>query len=217
MCVNLPTRFPAVWPRNRRESEHNKRDGRSNIAGIARQVLSEKSGLPAPFRTSAWLMFSARLTFRIVLTLTAGMPEPLMANDHSFRQLLPTFVISAGTQVVLKVAKALADGETIQAGGKRGHRSAKSAGQPTALSRAICRRRDRRGVLRRTGVAAARSRGRIGPDHRGYAALDHLSLPGRLEGVWVGQRRFRRRFARHLPAAGPAALVAAAAARTIGV
>lgn len=32
-------------------------------------------------------------------------------DGHSFCKLLPTFVISAGTQVVLKVAKALAGGE----------------------------------------------------------------------------------------------------------
>ncbi len=30
---------------------------------------------------------------------------------HSFRKLLPGFVISAGTQVVLKVAKVLPDGQ----------------------------------------------------------------------------------------------------------
>jgi hypothetical protein len=31
----------------------------------------------------------------------------MSTDDHSFRKLLPTFVISAGTQVVLKVAKAI--------------------------------------------------------------------------------------------------------------
>ena len=34
------------------------------------------------------------------------------ASDHSFRQLLPTFVISAGTQVVLKAARSLPTGGT---------------------------------------------------------------------------------------------------------
>jgi predicted nucleotidyltransferase len=40
--------------------------------------------------------------------------------DHSFRRLLPTFVISAGTQVVLRVAKALRDGEQFKAAGSVG-------------------------------------------------------------------------------------------------
>jgi hypothetical protein len=43
-----------------------------------------------------------------------------MTNDHSFRKLLPAFVISAGTQVVLKVAKALPDGEQFKPAGSVG-------------------------------------------------------------------------------------------------
>ena len=43
-----------------------------------------------------------------------------ISDDHSFRQLLPTFVISAGTQVVLKTAKALADGEQFKPAGSVG-------------------------------------------------------------------------------------------------
>ena len=45
------------------------------------------------------------------------MPLP---DDRSFRQLLPTFVISAGTQVVLKTAKALVDGEQFKPAGSVG-------------------------------------------------------------------------------------------------
>jgi uncharacterized protein len=41
-------------------------------------------------------------------------------DDHSFRKLLPTFVISAGTQVVLKVAKALTGGEQFRPAGSVG-------------------------------------------------------------------------------------------------
>ncbi|MCD4726659.1 MAG: nucleotidyltransferase domain-containing protein [Pirellulales bacterium] len=41
-------------------------------------------------------------------------------DDHSFRKLLPTFVISAGTQVVLKVAKALAGGGQFKPAGSVG-------------------------------------------------------------------------------------------------
>jgi uncharacterized protein len=41
-------------------------------------------------------------------------------GDHSFRKLLPTFVISAGSQVVLKVAKALSHGEQIKPPGSVG-------------------------------------------------------------------------------------------------
>jgi predicted nucleotidyltransferase len=40
--------------------------------------------------------------------------------DHSFRRLLPTFIISAGTQVVLKVAKHLAEGEEFKPAGSVG-------------------------------------------------------------------------------------------------
>jgi hypothetical protein len=35
------------------------------------------------------------------------------ADHSSFRRLLPTFIISAGTQVVLKVTKRLAEGEEL--------------------------------------------------------------------------------------------------------
>jgi predicted nucleotidyltransferase len=42
------------------------------------------------------------------------------ADDRSFRKLLPTFVISAGTQVVLKTAKALVDGEQFKSAGSVG-------------------------------------------------------------------------------------------------
>jgi uncharacterized protein len=37
-------------------------------------------------------------------------------DDHSFRKLLPGFVISAGTHVVLKVAKALPDIHLLRTG-----------------------------------------------------------------------------------------------------
>ena len=45
------------------------------------------------------------------------MPQP---DDRSFRKLLPGFVISAGTQVVLKVAKALRDGQQFKPAGSVG-------------------------------------------------------------------------------------------------
>jgi uncharacterized protein len=41
-------------------------------------------------------------------------------QDHSFRKLLPSFVISAGSQVVLKAAKVLPDGEQIKPPGSVG-------------------------------------------------------------------------------------------------
>jgi len=41
-------------------------------------------------------------------------------SDHSFRKLLPGFVIPAGTQVVLKVAKALPDGQEFKPPGSVG-------------------------------------------------------------------------------------------------
>ena len=44
----------------------------------------------------------------------------MASNDYSFRKLLPGFVISAGTQVVLKVAKALADGQQFKPPGSVG-------------------------------------------------------------------------------------------------
>ncbi len=37
-------------------------------------------------------------------------------EEHSFRHLLPTFIISVGTQVVLKVDKPLPDGTIRQRG-----------------------------------------------------------------------------------------------------
>jgi hypothetical protein len=37
-------------------------------------------------------------------------------EEHSFRHLLPTFLISPGTQVVLKVDKPLADGTRCGSG-----------------------------------------------------------------------------------------------------
>jgi uncharacterized protein len=42
------------------------------------------------------------------------------SDDRSFRKLLPMFVISAGTQVVLKVFKTLADGERFKPAGSVG-------------------------------------------------------------------------------------------------
>jgi hypothetical protein len=45
------------------------------------------------------------------------MPHP---DDHSFRKLLPGFVILAGTQVVLKVAGALPDGQQFKQPGSVG-------------------------------------------------------------------------------------------------
>jgi uncharacterized protein len=41
-------------------------------------------------------------------------------DDHSFRKLLPGFVIAAGTQVVLKVAKAAVDGQQFKPPGSVG-------------------------------------------------------------------------------------------------
>jgi len=41
-------------------------------------------------------------------------------HDHSFRKLLPGFVISAGTQVVLKIAKPVADGSYVRSAGSVG-------------------------------------------------------------------------------------------------
>jgi uncharacterized protein len=43
-----------------------------------------------------------------------------MPDHPSFRKLLPTFVISAGTQVVVKVAKAVVGGETFKPAGSVG-------------------------------------------------------------------------------------------------
>ena len=41
-------------------------------------------------------------------------------DQHSFRKLLPGFVISAGTQVVLKMAKALPEGQQFKPPGSVG-------------------------------------------------------------------------------------------------
>ena len=140
-----------------------------------------------------------------------------MADDHSFRKLLPGFVIPAGTQVVLKAAKTLPDGEQFKPPGSVGVvlESPPNNHQPYLVR--FADGRDGHSLLPRIGAAAARGRGRIGRGHRGPAALDHLPLPGRLEGVRLGQRRFRRRLAGHLPASGTAALVAAPPAGTVGV
>ena len=43
-----------------------------------------------------------------------------LPNDHSFRKLLPGFVISAGTQVVLKVARPLSGGQQFKPPGSVG-------------------------------------------------------------------------------------------------
>lgn len=43
-----------------------------------------------------------------------------MTDEHSFRKLLPTFIISAGTQVVLKVAKPLPGGQETKPPGSVG-------------------------------------------------------------------------------------------------
>ena len=44
----------------------------------------------------------------------------MAADEHSFRKLLPGFVIPAGTQVVLKAAKVLPDGERFKPPGSVG-------------------------------------------------------------------------------------------------
>ena len=44
----------------------------------------------------------------------------MSANEHSFRKLLPGFVIPAGTQVVLKAAKVLPGGERFKPSGSVG-------------------------------------------------------------------------------------------------
>ena len=44
----------------------------------------------------------------------------MSAGNHSFRTLLPGFVIPAGTQVVLKVAKVLPDGQQFKPPGSVG-------------------------------------------------------------------------------------------------
>ena len=144
--------------------------------------------------------------------------RPAMSqNQHSFRKLLPGFVIPAGTQVVLKVAKVLPDGQQFKPPGSVG---VVLESPPDNQQPYLVRFADGETVtayFRRTGPAAAGGRGRVGRGHRGPAALDHLPLPGRLQGVRAGLRGLRRRPAGHLPAPGPAALVAAAAAGTIGV
>jgi hypothetical protein len=43
-----------------------------------------------------------------------------MHGDRSLRKLLPTFVISAGSQVVLKVARSLSSGEQFKPAGSVG-------------------------------------------------------------------------------------------------
>jgi uncharacterized protein len=50
----------------------------------------------------------------------AKAPTMSQPDDHSFRKLLPGFVISAGTQVVLKVAKVMSDGQQFKPPGSVG-------------------------------------------------------------------------------------------------
>ena len=141
----------------------------------------------------------------------------LQHDDHSFRKLLPGFVISAGTQVVLKVAKALPGGEQFKPPGSVG---VVLESPPDNQQPYLVRFADGETVTAYFHELALRRReveDELGEVTGGPAAVDHLPLPGRLEGVRAGVRRFRRRPAGHLPAAGPAALVAAAAAGAIGV
>ena len=54
------------------------------------------------------------------MTISTILPEYMTPQSHSFRKLLPGFVIAAGTQVVLKVSKPLAEGERYKPPGSVG-------------------------------------------------------------------------------------------------
>ena len=109
----------------------------------------------------------------------------MAADEHSFRKLLPGFVIPAGTQVVLKVAKILPGGEHFKPSGSVGM---VLESPPDNHDPYLVRFTDGETVtayFRRVGPAAAGGRRRVGPGDRGPAALDHLPLPGWLQGVWA--------------------------------
>ncbi len=106
-------------------------------------------------------------------------------ND-SFRKLLPGFVISTGTQVVLKVAKILPGGQQFKPPGSVGLVLESPAGNhqpymvhfadgvtvPAYFHELALRRREVEDAL-----------GEVREDMR---PVDHLSLPGRLEGLRAG-------------------------------
>ena len=54
------------------------------------------------------------------MMISTILPEYMTPQSHSFRKLLPGFVIAAGTQVVLKVSKPLAEGERYKPPGSVG-------------------------------------------------------------------------------------------------
>ena len=141
----------------------------------------------------------------------------MSADEHSFRKLLPGFVIPAGTQVVLKAAKILPDGEQFKPPGSVG---IVLESPPDNQHPYLVRFTDGETVTAYFHELALRRReveDELGEVTRGPAALDHLSLPGRLQGVRAGLRGLGRRPAGNLPAPGPAALVASATAGAIGV
>ena len=141
----------------------------------------------------------------------------MSADEHSFRKLLPGFVIPAGTQVVLKVAKAFrtANSSNRQAAWEwcwKAHLTTKShtwsdfTGGETVTAcfhELALRRREVEDEL-----------GEIAEDMRPW--IIYCCQVGS-KAFGLASERFRRRLAGDLPASRAAALVAAATAGTTGV
>ena len=142
----------------------------------------------------------------------------MMADpEHSFRKLLPGFVISAGTQVVLKVAKALPDGQQFKPPGSVG---VVLESPPDNQQPYLVRFADGETVTAFFHELALRRR--EVEDELGEVTED--LRPWIIYRCQVGSKAFGLAsedsdddLRGHLPAAGPAALVAAAAAGATGV
>ena len=100
-------------------------------------------------------------------------------EDHSFRHLLPTFHISPGTQVVLKVDKPLPDG-TVRPRGSVAVVAESPADNERAYTLHFADGQTVPAYFRELAIRRKEVEDQLRPDRRGSAALDHLSLPGRL-------------------------------------
>ena len=102
----------------------------------------------------------------------------------------------------------------VPAAGQRGRGPRMSSRQQPAVCCPFRRRTDGEGGASGTFAASTRSGRRTGHGRRRSPAVDHLPLPGRVEGIRIGGRHLGRRSAGHLPASRAAPLVAPPAART---
>jgi uncharacterized protein len=84
----------------------------SNGLGCGMQSGTRLRACPGGVRAAILALFGTPI-------MSTGLAT-MAPDDRSFRNLLPTFVISAGTQVVLKVAKTLPDSEEFKPAGSVG-------------------------------------------------------------------------------------------------